>query len=454
MLVPLILVEVYLLFTVYLAIYGPIDFNIDNKREFLFYILAYHLAFVFGYLVNCIWTKHSKKNKVSKFDFSTLVVRYYWLILFLAFLGGVIFLKNITMSDTIIPYGIVDAITQGILNPAQARNVYAEKLFSSKYTGDKYLSALMLFLGVFKYSLLPIMIFKWTSLSLIKKVFGIFVVMIPLFGGIAMSLSSINFSYLFTISVCLLVVYMSADLCDGGVAGIKRRKAVLLSFIVMIFFSFWQFYAVKSGVTIYGVVVRGEKPATFDYLEKNHVTINKLPDNNDITSAFLMDFYQKLTVYLAQGYKGMSISLSEPFDSTYGVGHSVFLQHVFEDYLGFNIREKTFQRKITDRWDENIYWHSAYSYFANDVSFFGVTFIMFAIGLLFSKVVNAALAKRDFIAKLLIPLFALMFLYFPANNQVFSFLESMISFWVLTLTLFVSNIDRVWCRYKNITHVA
>lgn len=439
--VPLILVEIYLLFTVYLAFYGPVNWGFENEPELLTYIFLYHLAFIFGY-VWCVYRQPVKGESVNgKVELSFLVVKYYWVILFFAFLGSMIFFKNITMSDSFVPVGIYDSIKLGILNPALARNLYAEKLFSGEYKGSTYLTACMLFLSVFKYCLVPIIVFKWTSLSLVKRILGIVVAIIPLLGGVAMSLSSINFAYFFTISVCLFVIFMSEGK-DEGVKGLKNRKGVILSLFFMCLFSFWQFYSVKSGTNLYSVVVSGEKPATFDYLSANKVTFKR---ETGEYKGVAYDFYEKISVYICQGYKGMSLSLNENFDSTYGVGHSIFLQRVFEDYLGFDVRSRTYQRKITDRWDENIYWHSAYSYFANDVSFYGVTLIMFAIGFYFAKVVYAALIMGDFFAKLLLPLFALMFLYFPANNQVFSFLESMMSYWVLTLIFAISSGKYVLC---------
>ncbi|MDD1792382.1 hypothetical protein LRP50_04485 [Enterovibrio sp. ZSDZ42] len=430
--VPLLLVEIYLLFTVYLAVDGPVNWNFGNETELLIFIFLYHCAFIAGYIWNLKREKVRPIDSHARVDYSLLAGKYYWLIVFFALIGSVIFFKNITMSDSLIPTGFVESIRLGIWDPAQSRNLYAEKLLSGEYKGNKYLTALTIFFGIFKYCLLPIIIFRWTSLSFKERTAGILVALIPLLAGTAMSLSSINFSYFFTISVCLFVIFMSDEKEDGGLKGLMKRKGVILSLVFMFAFSFWQFYAVKSGANLYAVVVKEETPANFDYLAANNVTFEREVGEY---KGVAYDFYEKIAVYISQGYKGMSISLDEPFDSTYGVGHSVFLQRVFEDYLGFDVRERTYQRKITDRWDENVYWHSAYSYFANDVSFYGVTFVMLALGFYFSKVVNAALFKGNFVAKLLLPLFALMFLYLPANNQVFGFLENMMSFWVLTLML-------------------
>lgn len=255
---------------------------------------------------------------------------------------------------------------------------------------------------------------------------------IPLLSGVVTSVSSINFSYVFIISVSLLVIIFQQNSIEKVKLELKKRITILSFLFGILIFSFYQFYAVKSEANLYELAFETVEVVRFDYLEDNGIKF-KLENSEERTK--LYDFYEKLTIYLVQGYKGMSISLDYPFDSTFGSGHSVFLQRVFEDYLGFNIRENTFQRKITDLWDENVYWHSAYSYFANDVNFSGVVLIMFLLGYLFSLVIYRIIQFNDIFSKLLLPLLAIMFLYLPANNQVFSFLEYMVSFWALTLII-------------------
>lgn len=446
-LVPLLLVEFYLLLTVCLLYLGPVNWHIGNSSELLSFLAMYHIAFIAGYLIYLFFSnKNKSKQPIGSQGSSSLkeyIIKNYWLILVLAFIASLISYKNITMSDDLIPYTFFKDIEIGIVNPAYARTLYAAKLFSGEYKGNKFLTAALLFFSVFKYALIPLLVHGWPALTRVQKAAGVIVAMIPLLSGIVMSLSSINFFYMFTICISLFVIFLCNGK-DGGASGILRRKGIVFSFIVIFLFSFWQFYAVKSGANIYQVVTGDVKPATFNYLEKYDISF-KYPENDSFTH----DFYVKLVVYLDQGYKGMALSLERDFDSTYGVGHSVFLQRVFEDYLGFNVRERTFQRKITDKWDENIFWHSAYSYFANDISFAGVPFILFLIGYSFAMVVDLAVNHCDLVAKLLLPLFGLMFLYLPANNQVFSFLETMSSFWLLSFLLVVTSRRRMLIKFNN-----
>lgn len=164
------------------------------------------------------------------------------------------------------------------------------------------------------------------------------------------------------------------------------------------------------------------------------ITDGKPGDRDAIT-----DFYEKLTVYMVQGYQGMSFSLGEKFDTSYGIGHSIFLQKVFAEHFGADIGERSFQHKITNRWDEKVQWHSFYSHIANDVGFTGVILVMFILGYYYASVIVSIARDDNIFSKMLLPLFAIMFIYMPANNQVLSFLETMVSFWVLTALFIFYN---------------
>lgn len=436
-LLPLFLVELYLIATVVLAYLGPVQWNFVDPSQLLVILASYHIAFILGYL---LYTKRAGRERdkglSSNIHFGDLVDNYFWIILLLATVGTLISFKNVTMSDSFDWSEYWSGFKLGLVHPWDARALYAAKYLSGEYLGNKYLSMTLLFFSVLKYLLVPILVFRWPFLSWTKKTAGVLVAIIPICSGVIMSLSAINFYYLFVISICLLTVCMSirtqskvGGVADNGLSGIKNRKFCLAALVFLFAFSFWQFYAVKAEVSLYSSIAEEQQPSTFDYFRDYGVGFDR---ESDEYYGVGYDFYEKLSVYLTQGYKGISLSLNRPFDSTFGVGHSVFLQRLFEDHLGFDIRSRTYQRKITEMWDENIFWHSAYSYFANDVSFYGVILVVLLLGYYFAMVVHAALVADNFIAKSLLPLFAIMFLYMPANNQVFSQLEYMSPFWVLT----------------------
>lgn len=439
---PLFLVEAYLLYGLWLLFFGPVSWPLESKREFLGFIFLYHAFFIAGYLLYnayFFWKPSINTTVKQASTHRNLFVEYFWIILSLAFAANIVLHRNITLSSSYIPEDFFSGLYKGLVTPWKARAYYASEAPMADFIKNPYITASLLLAGPFKYILLPGLVFYWNALSLIRKAAGVLVVTIPLFTGVIASLSAINFSYLFIISICLGVM-LASNQSKGFFITLKQRKFFLVFLLFIFIFSFWQFYSVKSAQTPYQVAFEKKKPSSFDYLKEKGIYFKS--EERDTEKSNAEDFYEKLTVYMVQGYYGMSIALDEDFDSSFGIGHSVFLQKVFADYLGVDVRNKTFQHKITEQWDEFVYWHSFYTYIANDVGFLGVAVIMLILGAYFSAAYLAAIVHDDFFSKLLLPLFGILFLYIPANNQIFGFLETMTSFWILTLLFVFSRSAR------------
>lgn len=127
------------------------------------------------------------------------------------------------------------------------------------------------------------------------------------------------------------------------------------------------------------------------------------------------------SLYLTQGYYGLSLALNEPYIPLMGIGNSYFLISNFEELLGLDIWSYTYQARLAvDGWHPLMNWHSIYVWFANDISFVGVLILMFFIGKYFAHVIFRSLVNEDPIASVLFCLLVISFFYFSSNNQVLS----------------------------------
>lgn len=445
---PLLLVELYLLLGLWLFFFGPIIWPKNNNTEFLELILYYHLMFIGGYIIQSkIFLRKNVSKPTADGNSSEIFVRYFWIIVILAFAANVVVHRNTTLSNSYIPDDFFSGLYRGLVVPWEARAFYASANSMVGFVKNPYVTATLIIAGPFKYILLPCLVFYWHSLSLIRKAVGIFVITIPLLTGIIASLSVINFSYLFITSICLGILIASGK--SKGVIDTLRQRKFFLAFLICIFlFSFWQFYSVKSGQSLYQVTIEKNEPQpTIDFLKQKQITFKS--EQSHTGRSVAVDFYEKLTSYMVQGYNGMSLALGEDFESSFGIGHSVFLQKIFAEHFALDIRNRTYQHKITEQWDEFAYWHSFYSYIANDVSFWGVGIVMLVLGAYFSKTYLSAIIDDNFYAKMLLPLLGILFLYIPANNQIFGFLETMTSFWLLTI-LFITSQSRKIGKLPNL----
>jgi len=125
-----------------------------------------------------------------------------------------------------------------------------------------------------------------------------------------------------------------------------------------------------------------------------------------------------ISSYLTQGYYGLSLCMSLPWIPTFGLGTSLQIVDLISDHF-FDIRSSTYQfRAMEFGWDDRINWHSMYSWFANDVGFYGVIAVMFVIGFVFALVYKDSITTRNPFARVLVFYFALMFVFIPCNNQI------------------------------------
>lgn len=437
---PLILVEIYFVLTLYFFLLGPLTFSVDNKVQLVSMLVAYNIFLSLGYIVcNKLFFVESGVDK----DYFK---KYFYFILILGFLVTFILYKNITFTNRMNFSVIANDIYRGFVNPAEARNIYAGRINSGEYDSNIFYSFYLLFFAWSKFIILPYLTFFWNKLSSAQKIIGVVVGFLGVFTTLASSVSAVIFNMLFAIfSIFILLFITSFHDGESFLKKVKNRLPIVILSLFLMLVCVWHFYSVKSGANLVSTVL-SESPvkvasgaAGQAYLQKFGVISNKENNGDEKSKTLFDDYFEKIVFYMVNGYVGMSYSLDEKFDSTYGVGHSKYLLHVFDNYLGFDFSKNTFQRKITEKWDENIFWHSFYSHWANDFSFYGVFAVMFIGGMLLSIVYRSALYRANVFAVCLIPLFFLMFIYMPANNQVFSFVETMTSFWFLLLALFCSG---------------
>jgi len=143
--------------------------------------------------------------------------------------------------------------------------------------------------------------------------------------------------------------------------------------------------------------------------------------------------------YLASGYKAIDYALDYSFTTTYGFGSGYFPLNVYRAATGTDIFERSYVSKISPRWHPTINWHTAYLWFANDVSFIGLPIVTFIIGFLFFVIYR--LAKRgNLFAIAVFPLYISLLLFLPCNNLVLGNPSSAVAFIVLTALTIISTI--------------
>lgn len=415
---PLLLVEGYLISTLLILYFGPVEFRLHNQFLFIVLIVLYHIAFASGYFLAVLTTNIS--NQFTRKSFS---LKYYYLALFFGFIGIVGAYNNLMLSSTIIPYDFFSDLQRGASEPGL---VYTERMINldaGETSGSRFFNIMSIFFAFFKLLFIFYNIYHWSQIGKINKFIFLIYSFLFLSSGIASGTNSVIFIFfIFSIFSIFTVLFIN---------NFKhmRRLILISSFIFLI------------PILFFGNIM-SQRGGGFEYFS----TTSPLNDINgpslsiDHDNLSIIDFiyysFVWLDYYLVQGYYGFSLIIGLDHNWTYGFGNSAFLQRQFLLIAGIDISTLTFQHQITSVWDQSVQWHSFYGQFANDFGLIGLIVNLFFLGFIFSKTWLFAVYKKSFYAAALIPIYILMFIFFPANNQVFAYLDTLSFFIIVNLLLF------------------
>ena len=164
----------------------------------------------------------------------------------------------------------------------------------------------------------------------------------------------------------------------------------------------------------------------------DHPTLALIPES-------LRPTYINVLWYFCGGYYHASFALDLDFKPTYFVGSNPALIGMAAIF-GIDVWNDTYMHRLQSARgiDEVGVWHSAYTWYANDISFVGVPFLLFGLGYLFGFS-WARSAQDDFLSKIVFVILGNMLLFLFANNtylaSVFYAFMFLLPLWLLTRAL-------------------
>lgn len=330
--------------------------------------------------------------------------------------------QNLMGSSSFIPFNFISEISRGLSEPGL---VYSERMMNNsniEISNSRIINILSLFFSFAKLLFIFIFLYFWKSLSLFKKLLSILYSLLFISSGIVSGTNSVVFIFFIFSSLSFVVITY-----------IKRPDMIFKLIIILSIL-----FLIPVGSFGYIMLERG---GGFDYFISTSplgdISVNtETPDLDNIFDFYLYAFTW-LNYYLVQGYYGFSLIIDLDWNWTYGFGNSEFLQRQFLLITGIDIAQDTFQTQIDNIWGKTAQWHSFYGQFANDFGIIGVSILMFILGALLSRIWLSAIYNNNFYGMALLPLFMIMFIFFPANNQIFGYIDTLsyfifvIFFWYL-----------------------
>ena len=413
---PILIVECYLSFTVLVFAFGPWPWDVRNPVTLYTYLFLVQAALLLGYL--SITTKGSGTTYTGRYSSSKLLKVSVALNLAAIIPFYYLQLGRFDLSAS----GLLSQIVAGATDPGKAyRDILNAPRLGSHLV---VLSSYMLLTPILWLSV-PLGVAAWESLSLKMK-------------------AAITFIFLANVATWIAIGTIQGIADNAGIIAISmlasRRKpfkkrlnlrrigAIVCALSAVVFFFSYAQNSRLRGKTM----VLTDKDAGIT-LDTGNILIAGLPSE-------MQSMVGRGISYLSQGYYGLSLALEEPFQWSYGVGHSLFITGLVVEMTGFDATDLSYPARVDAHsgWNMSTRWDSVYPWLASDVTFPGTLLVMFLIGRLLASVWIDSQSGQNPYALPLFVITMLIILYFPASDKILTSVYSLGAFWGL-LCLWLST---------------
>lgn len=430
---PIILIELYLW-----AGYGLYRFGVwkwpfrEDGRAFIFILLC-NMMLLFGYLL-------AYKIKIEKHGNTSFVIKPELIVAVCCVASIILYLPTCKLYTGYYYPPIIKALQ----DPAK---VYNDVVLNS---GNNTSVRIWGLFDIFIYCLLPVLIYYWENISKKLKVISILVALMYLFVYISCGKNIQVFMVVISLAIPYLLV-----LCKNHYS--KDNKRVIRTTII--FFSYLliavaMFQWNLSSRTLYSkdYDLAMDKPLsgsgngnytdiTYSNLMIDQDQINKYNSVYKIYPIYTAEYsmayvnpedsvlkalpislrflYIMGTGYLTNGYHGLTVSLHTEHQWTYGLGHSGFLMDYYSRFTGISVVEHSYYYRLCNSIKPQLVsesmWPSAYTQYADDITFPGVVVLMLFMGFLLYFIWIDAMTGKNPFSILLISQLAVLYLFLPAN---------------------------------------
>jgi hypothetical protein len=415
--IPLTLIVSYLLITIFLFIFGPWDWPVENKLKLYVFFILLVISIIIGYKIG--------SNSCAKYRGK---VTNRQLNVFLLLYGIFLPLTSLSRIKSVFPSFNMSKLISNL-----GASYYENNLINNNVMIE-YLRIL------FAPILIAAPILLITSRMKNKKIKVLLLVLL----GISYVFIDINrgqnrqiADYFLIILIAILInkVRNKIDIISKKDFKVSKRSIQFIGLGIL--------FAVF--INIFGTSMEQRNSSIYDpyaniYLDLNNVTLMLFPTD------FLKITIGKLIAYLTQGYYGLSLAMNGQFDWSMGFGYSPFLMNNIEELFNVELLSRTYYAKtVAYGWPTGVKWSSAFVYFASDLTFLGTIVLFGVMAYALAKTWKESVINKNQISTIFFYLLIIIFIYAPANNQMFQLGENFIAFWTWFL---------VWLLYPRMLKIA
>lgn len=378
----------FLIFTEILFFGGPLNYQIPNAFILIAYLILVNLCLWWGY------KKGADKFHPSYYQINDRIINLIIIIgLILEFLSLVSMWSQSGIAVS--PASLVNSL----LNPGDAYYADSEEEVKTSIVG--------ILLSPISFAAIPIGICTWKTRPKYIKIVVTAIVMLCIVKWLGVGKRKGLLDVMVIIVFCVIAC-KKALIEDKKLH--RKLKSVFLGLIAL-----FLTYFIISNMSRKGQDSLAEAIVNSGYFDIKDFYVICFPPAVTLILASISD-------YLCQGYLALGLGLSHGILPLAPFGSSWFTIAIAKK-LGYNPIPDTYMMMLEQKYDigMSLNWHTIYLWLANDFTFIGVPFIVFAIGYFFAQSWCDSVHGKNILAFPVMSLFCIMVFYFFANNQVFSF---------------------------------
>lgn len=412
-------IHIYLLSTIFLFFFGPWNWEIRNETYLILFITFVHVSIYIGYVFSKKYFQNNDILFLGKLD-NNNYIKYIHAVIYIN-----LFLclpTSLSRTDSLLPDFI-----GGLEDLGRAYNVnYENNIYGNPYAIVEYIRII---LSPFLIGFSAIVVFFWSKLSAyyksISSIIILFYILIYVAIGTNKGIADLVFIIPFFAHIYNLTVNNNYNIIIN-----KFNLFALLFFIIfLVFFGLTQDLRIgnvgSQGVFNTGTyLIFADPEATPSWMGRDILII-----------------YQSLTRYITSGYQALVFSFEISNHTTLGVGNSMFAIDNIDRIFGLKYFSDNSYPSIIEMkygWSSYFLWHTAYVWFISDFGYLGTIILICLFSYIFFKSIYMIILYNSILHVVLCQQLLILFLYLPANNQVFQNGEG----YVGTIVIFI--LAKIW----------
>lgn len=413
-------VEVYLTATVLGYLFGPMAKPRVHLLEILSFVAVFQLALLVGFglgeRIPIRWpsryrhaARHRRTHLISTGVLAVIAAGSLISILFS-------YASLAVQAGSYSPMAIVQELARAFADPGAS---YARN--RDRASAGSPLTAASVLLAPLWFPALPLALYQWRRVTRRLRTLVVVDGLLQAGTAVARGQNFGVFRVLLLVGCVLLLATVARRSRSAERARLPLRMKLALGAALTLFVAYFLMATGSRVSTTLPPVIAGV-PISYD---SGIMTV--VPDRLKVPVALLF-------LYVCQGYYGFTHVVEIPFHTTWGLGGGHFTMDNFRALTGIDLYPRTYVHRMESVWNEFENWHTAYTWFANDVSPWGVILVMGLLGLMTSLILRGALVGEP-LAIALAPLYLLMLAFLPMNNVVISNPLTCMPFVVLNVSL-------------------